>query len=315
MFWALLILALAIPIFLFFYFKRTDAPILKGKVDLCINYKGDLQLDIYEPTKEVFAKRPVLIYYHGGAWVGGNKITVNNTRFHGAFNTLREKGYTIISPAYTLAKFKVSPFPACIADAIDVITWIEQNANVYNFDTNNVGVLGESAGGHLALMTAYADAEKFTSPHSVSLNYVAAIYPPTDLRKLYTDQKEMRASVKASTASLPTSVQEYFDINQYLFGFDSEQDPIRANEIAQLYSPIHYINKEIPKTLLIHGNKDRVVPISQSIVLKEKMEAMDIPVQFHTLDGVDHAFVNATPAQKDQTQEWIINFVLDQKKE
>lgn len=312
MVWTIFFIILAIPILLFYFFKKTDAPILHGKVDLCVNYKDEFQLDIYEPTKEVYSKRPVLIYYHGGAWVGGSKITVNNARFHGAFNALREKGYAIISPSYTLAKFKVSPFPACIADAFDVVSWVEQNASTYNFDTNNVGVLGESAGGHLALMVAYANIEKFTKPHRVPLNYVVAVYPPTDLHQLSIDQQEMQKRVKASTARLPVSIQEYFDINQYLFGFDSEKDITKANELTQLYSPIHYIKKEIPKTLIIHGNKDRVVPLSQSIILKEKMESMDIPVQFHVLEGVDHAFRNATPQQKEQTQKWITDFVRSQ---
>ena len=173
-------------------------------------------------------------------------------------------------------------------------------------------IIGGSAGGHLALMTAYADSKKFTQPHGILLNYVVAIYPPTDLRQLYIDQHEMRGIVKESMINLPTSIQEYFDLNQYLFGFDSEQDTIRANELTQLYSPIHYVKKEIPNTLIIHGNKDRVVPITQSILLKEKMESMDIAVQFHILDGVDHAFMNVTSQQKEQTQKWITDFVRSQ---
>lgn len=312
MVWGILFIIVAIPVFLFFFLKKTDAPLLHGKVDFGINYKEEFKLDIYKPTKEVYSKRPVLIYYHGGAWVGGNKITVNNARFHGAFNALRELGYAIISPSYTLAKFKVSPFPACIEDAIDVISWIEQNASTYNFDTNNLGVIGESAGGHLALMTAYANIEKFTTPYSVPLNYVVAIYPPTDLGKLYKDQKEMQGRVQASTSGLPVSIQEYFDINQYLFGFNAEKNRAKVSELTQLYSPIHYVKKEIPKTLIIHGNKDRVVPISQSILLKEKTESMGVPVQFHVLEGVDHAFMNATPLQKEQTQKWITDFVMNQ---
>jgi len=310
--WAISLLLLSIPILIFYFLRKTDAPILHGKVDFSINYKDNFKLDIYEPTKEVFAKRPVLVYYHGGAWVGGDKISVNNDRFHKTFNALREQGYAIISPTYTLAKFGVSPFPDCIADAFDVISWIEQNSENYNFDLKQIGVLGESAGGHLALMTAYADIEKFTKPHGISLNYVVAIYPPTDLRELYIEQREMLDTIKTSAARLPESFQAYLDINQYLFGFDPAQDTSRADEITQLYSPINYVKKEIPKTLLIHGDKDRVVPISQSLLLKEKMESLDIPIQFHVLEGVDHAFMDARPEQKEQTQKWITEFILGQ---
>ncbi len=308
----ILFLLIIIPVVIYSFFKRTDAPILHGEIDLNLAYKDDLKLDIYEPTKDVFTKRPVLIYYHGGAWVGGNKITVNNNRFHEAFNILRENGYAIISPEYTLASFKISPFPNCIADAFDVISWVEKNASTYNFDLDNIGVIGESAGGHLALMTAYASIEKFTESNNVTLNYVVGIYPPSDLNKLYVDLKGIRNRIKVSTAGMPNSMQAYFDINQYLFGFDSEKDAEKANEFAKQYSPTSYINKEIPNTLIIHGNEDRIVPISQSIELKEKMDSMNINCEFHILDGVDHAFMNATNQQKEQTQKWIIDFVSEQ---
>ena len=313
-FWVLMFLIVVIPVALYLYFKNTDAPILQGNVDINVEYKKGLALDIYQPTNDIYSKRPVLIYYHGGAWVTGSKITVNNDRFHATFNALREKGYTIISPDYTLAEFKESPFPNCIADAFDVITWIENNASTYNLDTDNVGVLGESAGGHLALMVAYADIEKFTKPNNIILNYVVGIYPPTDLGTLHNDHKEMRSRVNESTASLPESMKEYFSIDQYLYGFDSDKDTLKARQISDLCSPIRHVTENSPSTLLIHGNKDRVVPISQSTSLKEKMDSVGHGLSFHTLDGVDHAFMNATTQQNEQTQTWIINFVTSKHK-
>lgn len=308
-------LALVLVIFIIVvlvFFKNTEAPIIQGGVNLNVQYKDGLSLDIYQPTKELYPKSPVVVYYHGGAWVSGSKITVNNDRFHGAFNTLREKGYTIISPDYTLAEYKKSPFPYCIEDAFDVIRWIETNASQHNFDIDNVGVLGESAGGHLALMVAYAEAGEFTEPHKISLSYVVGVYPPTDLRKLYGDLEEVRQQVIESTDNLPDQMQNYFDINQYLFGFDSDQDTIRANKLFKLYSPISYVDDNIPNTLLIHGNQDRVVPVSQSITIRKKIESTNHSLNINVLDGVDHAFMNATPEQKQQTQKWIIDFILEQ---
>lgn len=295
---------------MYFFFKRTDAPILQGEVLFNIEYKDGLELDLYQPTNEAHTKNPVLIYYHGGAWVSGNKITANNDRFNDTFNDLRENGYSIISPDYTLAEFKKSPFPDCIIDAFDVISWIENNANKYNFDTNNVGVLGESAGGHLALMVAYADVAKFAKPHAISLNYVAAIYPPTDLAQLYEDMEDLREQVDESTSALPTQLQEHFDINQYLFGFNPEENTLKADSMANLFSPINYLNKDIPSTLIIHGNKDQVVPLSQSVILKEKIDSLGLNLEMHILDGVDHAFMDASSEQKEQSQNWISEFVL-----
>lgn len=305
-------LAATLVLIILVFFKRTEAPILQGKVKLGVVYKDKLKLDIYEPTKQLHAKHPVVIYYHGGAWVSGSRITVNNARFNGAFNALRAQGYAIVSPNYTLARFKSSPFPACIEDAFDVISWIEENASTYDFDIKNVGVLGESAGGHLALMTAYAASEKFSSPNKIALNYVVAAYPPTDLHQLYLELGDIRGQISETTADLPMVMQEHFDINQYLFGFDSDKDTTKANQLAELYSPINYLHEDIPNTLIIHGNKDRVVPISQSISLKNKIESMGLGLDFHLLEGVDHAFMHATSQQKEEIQEWIFDFISNQ---
>lgn len=307
--WVLLLLVCAVPALLYYQLQKTDAPLLKGKVDLCITYKQDLLLDIYEPTKEVYDKHPVLIYVHGGAWIGGAKVTVNNDRFHGAFNTLREQGYAIVSPDYTLARYGKSPFPDCVSDVFEALAWIEKNASTYNFDLNNIGMIGESAGGHLALMAAYANAEQFTKANSLDLNYVIGIYPPTDLQKLYVDQQGLIQEIKASVANLPDFVKKMTDVKQYLFPFDPEKDPERTKAFTGVHSPINYLKDKVPATLLVHGDADRVVPVSQSKVLIAEMEKRNIPVEYHEPAGVDHAFRGASPEQKAQTQKWIIDFV------
>jgi len=295
---------------IYYFFKVNNAPILQGEVKLCMEYQEGLLLDIYLPTKMVYKKTPVLLYYHGGAWISGRKETVNNARFNEAFNQLREKGYAVVSPEYTLGEFGQSPFPDCITDTFDAIAWIEENADKYNFDLQNIGVLGESAGGHLALMTAFADAENFNSKIHVPMQYVVAAYPPTDLAYLYKEQRFILDSINMMAGKLPTSIQKIFDGNQYLFGFDPEQDSLRTQTFTKKYSPITYISdKQIP-TLILHGNSDRVVPFSQSKILIEKLQQEHIPYEYHFLENVDHAFMGATDAQKAQVQEWIVDFVI-----
>jgi len=294
---------------IYYFFKTNDAPILKGEVDFCIEFKQGLLVDIYLPTKKIYEKTPVVVYYHGGAWVIGRKETVNNARFNRAFNSLRDDGYAIISPEYTLGEYGKSPFPNNISDAFDVMIWIEENAEKYNFDLQNIGVMGESAGGHLALMTAFAEAEQFNSRTKNSLQYVVAVYPPTDLHYLYHDQQFILDSINLMTIGLPESIQKRLDLNQYLFGFDPELDSLKAHFFTENYSPINYISKKKIPTLIIHGDKDQLVPISQSKFLIEKLNQAAIPNEYHFLEGVDHALRGATNPQKEQVQNWIANFV------
>ena len=305
-----LVLGLVIFFSIVRFLKKNDAPALHGKINHSIQYKEGLKLDVYQPTRQVYEKSPVLVYIHGGAWISGSKISVNNARFNGAFNTLREKGYAVVSPDYTLAKFGKSPFPACLADAFDAVKWMEDHADAYNFDLNNVGLLGESAGAHIALVTAYSSNQEYTTPNNIDFHYVIDVYGPTHLLRLYKDQTTLLDSINTHTKALPASIREHLDITQYLFGFNPEEDSVKTKEFTSQYSPINEIKKGVPNTLLIHGDKDRVVPVSQTHLLKERLDDAGIPNELHILDGVDHAFLNATQEQKDSVQQWITDFVL-----
>lgn len=310
-----IILALAalvivgIPLALFVFFVKSDAPILHGEIQHHIPYKGALTLDVYHPTQPVYEQSPVLVYFHGGAWVTGAKESVNNARFNGAFNALRQKGYAVVSPDYTLASLGNSPFPACIEDAYDVIAWIESNAAEYNFDLNNVGLLGESAGGHIAMMRAY-DGLPSGTPAQIDLRYMIDVYGPTDLLRLYIDQIPLIDTVKAFSSHLPASFQDNFDINSYLFGFDPEADSAKTDSFTAQFSPDKIVHAAAPNTLIIHGNSDRVVPINQSLLLKAQLDSLGIMNELHILEGMDHAFGGATDPQKQQTQDWIVDFVV-----
>ena len=150
------IITIAGVAWLTWFFVANEAPILMGDVIHHVAYKNNLTLDIYQPTDTVYAKNPVVVFFHGGAWIMGIKESININRFNDAINRLRQQGYAVISPEYTLADDGKSPFPDCIIDARDVLVWIKNNAEIYHFDLQNVGLFGESAGAHIALMTALA---------------------------------------------------------------------------------------------------------------------------------------------------------------
>ena len=285
----------------------TDAPVLHGDMDFNIPYKAGKTLDIYHPTNNIYPKTPVLVYFHGGAWIVGSKIMLNSARYNETFNTLREKGYAIVSPKYTLSKKGSSPFPACLEDGGDVLKWLVAHAEKYHFDLDRIGLMGESAGAHIALMTAYQD-----PPHSpeISIPYVIDIYGPTDLFKLYDEMSPMINKIYTMSGKLPESIQNRVDLPKILFGFDPATDTLKAQQVAARFSPLQQLHSCIPSTLMIHGNKDRIVPLGQSFCLKEKLDELGIPNELHVPDGAGHAFKGASSAQRQQVQDWITGFVL-----
>ncbi len=288
---------------------KTEPPIFKGEILSDIPYSNTQTLDIYQPTKRVFQKSPVVIFIHGGAWIFGRKTSINFNRFNPAVNRLRNKGYTVISPSYTLATDDKSPFPDCINDVYKAINWVNAVADSLELDQNNLTLFGESAGAHLALMAAF-DAQlpniDFKRPR---FNCIVDVYGPTDLNLIY--QNEVLDSVNRWMNKLPDALLPAHDITSYLFGFDPKVDSLKTFAFMEKYSPLSYlINSQVAPVLIIQGAEDQVVPQIQSLVLKKRLDSLSISNELHILPQVNHAFIGATDAQKQQVQDWIVSFIV-----
>jgi acetyl esterase/lipase len=290
-----------------FIFGR-KAPIISGTVDYGIRYKNELKLDIYRPTKNVHSASPVVFYIHGGAWIRGSKSAINFARFNGAVNTLREQGYTIVCPDYTLAGKGRSVFPQCIADVYDAVEWTKENASVYGLDTTNLGILGESAGAHIAMMIVFSEMPLLPEHRKTRFNYLIDVYGPNDLTDIYHGRALER--IEASMKKVSKIFGSEFNIKEYVFGFDPSKDSLRAKELLNKYSPINSVGENETPVLIIHGTRDQLVPVQQSMNLKQKLDSLGVPNEVHLLDSVDHNFINASQQQRDSMQLWISDFVV-----
>lgn len=296
-----------------YFLHKNDAPVTNGKVEFHIPYSSSQTLDIYYPTIENDLKpAPVLMYIHGGAWIAGSKLTVNNNRFNQAFNALRAQGYFIVSPDYTLAKDGQTPFPDCIQDVFEATQWVSDNADKYNWDMNQFGLLGESAGAHLAMMVAFGDASDFGLENAgPQIDYLIDVYGPSDLNALY--NASSTDSINAMIRKLPAVIADRFDLSKMLVGFDPRTHPDSARSLMEKLSPLTYLDREKIPTLVIHGKKDQIVPIDQSLSLTKKMDSLGISYSAHYFEGVNHAFQGATQAQKDSIQSLIVNFITSNR--
>ncbi len=101
-----------------------------------------LQMPSAKPT-------PVVIQLHGGGWIRGDR-----PNSYKSFSALLAAGMSVVTVEYRNAKD--APAPAAVQDTRCAMAWVKRNAAKYNFDPNRVVLYGGSAGGHLALMGAYA---------------------------------------------------------------------------------------------------------------------------------------------------------------
>ena len=109
----------------------------------------DLKLDMARPA-EVKATYPALVFFHGGGWQQGDK-----SHMHRWLNKFASVGYVTVSVGYRFAPaFK---WPSQVEDAKTAIRFLRAHAKEFNIDPNRIGVMGESAGGYLALMLGFTD--------------------------------------------------------------------------------------------------------------------------------------------------------------
>ena len=138
-----------------------------------VNGKQWQLLDVYKPKVADDAKLPVIVSVHGGAWVYGTKEVY---QFY--CMKLAQRGFAVINFNYRLAP--ENKFPHSLEDTCAIFHWIEENADKYGLDIENVFAVGDSAGAHLLSLYAafqsneeYAKNFSFKAPEQVKLKAVA----------------------------------------------------------------------------------------------------------------------------------------------
>ena len=226
-----------------------------------IEYKNingkSLQLDIYIP-KNIVKPAPLLVFIHGGGWRGGQRA--DYLVYLVAF---AKKGYITATVSYRL--LKDGPYPACAEDITDAVQWFYKNGENYGYDPDRIALIGGSAGAHLALLAAYEWKNPGMKSDSLAvavnnhrIKAVVDIYGPADLTTEY-----------SRTHSLVTSI----------LGHTFEEAP----ELFTEASPIHYLDKNDPATMILHGTSDDLVPISQSDELKARLDSLGVPNVYYRL--------------------------------
>lgn len=238
---------------------------------------GDtLDLILFLPEVKAVGKMPVMVFIHGGGWGGGNKYKIAGAPFFGTLQILLNNGIACATIEYRLTRAGKSTAFDCVADCKDAVRFLIKNADEFSLDANRVGVWGDSAGGHLCLMTALADDKIFKGDFSLN---------------------------KYNTRFL--CVASYFPLTsfvnpEYLKGSNFE-DPKRfipllggplaeKQELARLLSPVEWIGKNSPPVLLLHGEADKVLPIRQSTYLEEVGKARGAEVQLLKVKNAGHSF-------------------------
>jgi acetyl esterase/lipase len=165
-----------------------------------------LKLDILRPDPMPKNKVPVMIYIHGGGWLGGSYQLLPNllyilwqSDYKVPVNVLlAANGFFTVTIQYR--KSFEAIFPAQIEDCKAAVRWVRAHAEEYNLDTEHIGVWGHSAGGHLAaLLGTSADVEELEGnggwgEYSSRVHAVVDCFGPTDFKQFRKGMDDPRKS-------------------------------------------------------------------------------------------------------------------------
>lgn len=221
----------------------------------------EAKLDVYQ-ARDAATASPTLVYFHGGGWVQGSKEASSLT-----FLPFLNMGWNVVNVEYRLAK--VSLAPAAVQDALCALRWVYRNGKEYNVDLNRLVVMGNSAGGHLALTTGMTPASESLDslcPGNEGLKVAAIInwYGITDVNELLAG-----ANVRSFAVA-------------WLGGMSSRE------EIAKRVSPLTYVRAGLPPVISIQGDADPTVPYSQNVRLHQALDKAGIPNELVTIPGGKH---------------------------
>jgi len=210
------------------------------------------RMDLYAPRAP--GPYPTLVFFYGGGWDSGSR-----DQYGWAAQALAAKGFVVALPDYRVVPQVV--FPAFIEDAAAATAKAAQVAGAYGGEPERLGVLGHSAGAHLALMIA------------LDRRYMAAVGQPGLIKAA--------AGLAGPYDFLP------FDVAASKNAFGRAPDPT-------LTQPVTFVRADAPPIWLGHGTADTVVHDEDTIILDERMRAVGGRSEARLYPGLDHADLIAT---------------------
>ncbi len=229
----------------------------------------DLHMHILRPRTQPADPMPVIVYVHGGSWEAGSPdegLVI--------LNPMAQRGYFCATIEYRFSQ--EAKFPAQIEDCKCAIRYLRANATKYHLDPNRIGVAGASPGGHLvALLGTTGDVKTLDgtggSPdQSSKVQAVCDLFGPVDFVKMLPD-------------GLPAELEPETPLSK-LLGGPVLEDIARAGRA----SPLTYLTANDPPFLILHGDRDPLVPFAQSQMLYDALKKAGVDATLIKVKDAGH---------------------------
>lgn len=248
------------------------------------------RLDVYRPRRAL-KDRPVLLQIHGGAWT--EKMGSKEHQAMPLMTDLALQGWICVSINYRLSP--TATFPEHLIDCKEGLKWIRESISEFGGDPDFVVVTGGSAGGHLCALMALTAGDPAYQPGfedaDMRVQGAVPIYGVYD----FTDD-HWTSTHKGDRDMIATSVMKL------------PREGHRAEYEAA--SPLFRVHADAPPFLVVHGDRDSLVPVSQARNLVARLrEVSQNPVAYAEIEGAQHAFDMFPSVRSDYTRFGVERFL------
>jgi acetyl esterase/lipase len=227
--------------------------------------------DLYRPAQRAAtARSPAVVVIHGGGWTSGDKAHEREVNI--AVN-LAQTGFVALSINYALSTGGSVTWPQNLYDCKTAVRWLRQHADRLQIDAEHIGVIGGSAGGHLAALVAVTRAADGLDPPGPYADFSCRVQCAVDLYG-------------------PIDLLSYRDLP--MFGKTRKEAP----QLYRAASPTTYADKSSPPILILHGTADRSVDVEQSRRFAAALDRAGARHELVLVEGAPHTF-HLQPRQRD----------------
>ena len=270
-----------------------------SKSEIIYGRKDGMALTMTVLTPKQKSNGKAILSVVSGNWISSERSRMRLPEWS---QTYIDNGYTVFGvmvgsqPRYTI--------PDEVSDLKRAVRFVRYNAKDYSINPNKIGITGSSSGGHLSLMIATAgDITNSISTDPVDkvssrVQAAAVFFPPTD----FINYGGVNTSGKINQAGLVfAKVAAAFDFkvwNDTTGTYVSITDTDKRLAIAKEISPINAVSSDDPPVIIIHGDKDMLVPKQQSESIIAKFKEAKVPCEFIIKEGGGHGWKNMQVEEK-----------------
>lgn len=269
-----------------------------------------IRMDIYYQVPGA----PVIVYLHGGALIFGSRRDLTETQVE----YFKTAGFNVISIDYRLAP--ETKLDQIVEDVRDAIKWIRlKTSEWYDMDTEQLILMGSSAGGYLSLLLG-------TMPEIYPVAIISMYGYGDILGEWYSKPSEFYLKMKpidlvnaeqfvgkyGTTDGSAERFMYYLHCRQHgswvenICGLNQTDN----SDVLRAFNPIDNLDTNFPPTIFLHGDSDTDVPYEQSDMMHQSLKSLGIKTELVTIAGADHGFDKIFSSEEVQNAyEQIIVFI------